>query len=349
MVGGLQVVIHSTSSISVFKSCGYAPRALSYALPVHDAGRTDPQQAAACVGRRAASTSALLSAIGSGGVSATSSGVGPQPKHVALVTGASSGLGKEMAYQLAEKGHSLLLAARSEAVLDRMQTEIEQVHERVKVSFCACDLSSAEGINALVAFTTEHGLVVDILVNCAGFSITKDFVKLSQKQVTQIVALDMAAVAQLTHAFVPQMVERGVGRVLNMGSMAGSIVSPSAALYSSAKAFVINFSQGIDYELRGTGVTVTCFCPGPVHTNFGSTADCDDAIYMNIPGTACTPKECAALALQAMFRGKALAYDTWFASISAFLGACVSPRRLLTAICAVCMNAPSKVGEMLRC
>ncbi|POM68387.1 3-ketoacyl-CoA reductase [Phytophthora palmivora] len=143
-----------------------------------------------------------------------------------------------------------------------MQTEIEQVHEDVKVSICVCDLTSEMGVNSLVAFATKNGLVVDILVNCAGFSITKDFVKLSQTQVMQIMALDMAAVAQLTHAFVPQMVERGVGRVLNIGSMAGSIISPSAALYSSAKAFVINFSQGLDYELRGTGVTVTVFAEG---------------------------------------------------------------------------------------
>ncbi|KAG7375977.1 hypothetical protein PHYPSEUDO_014769 [Phytophthora pseudosyringae] len=273
----------------------------------------------------------------------------PQAKHVALVTGASSGLGKEMAYQLAEKGHSLLLAARSESVLERMQTEIEQVHDGVTVSYCACDLASETGTAALVAFAAKNGLAADILVNCAGFSLTKDFVELSQTQAAQIMALDMAAVVQLTHAFVPQMVERGVGRVLNMGSMAGSIVSPSAALYSSAKAFVLNFSQGLDYELRGTGVTVTCFCPGPVHTNFGRTAECDDAIYMNIPGTACAPKDCAAWALQAMFQGQTLAYDTWFASISAFLAACVCPRRLLSAICAVCMNAPSKAAQMLRC
>ncbi|KAG3103871.1 hypothetical protein PI124_g3359 [Phytophthora idaei] len=279
----------------------------------------------------------------------SSSEPNPQAKHVAVVTGASSGLGKEMAYQLADKGYSLLLAARTESVLERMQTEIEQVHNGVKVSFCACDLASETRINALVAFAAKNGLVVDILVNCAGFSITKDFVKLSQPQVIQIMALDMAAVAQLTHAFVPQMVERGVGRVLNIGSMAGSVVTPSAALYSSAKAFVINFSQGLDYELRGTGVTITCFCPGPVHTNFGHTADCDDAIYMNIPGTACTPKDCAVLALQAMFRGQAMAYDTWFAQVSALLGACVSPRRLLAAICAVSMNAPSKAAQMLRC
>ncbi|KAI9986810.1 hypothetical protein PInf_025771 [Phytophthora infestans] len=272
----------------------------------------------------------------------------PQAKHVALVTGASSGLGKEMAYQLAGKRYSLLLAARTESVLQRMQMEIEQAHTGVKVSFCACDLASETGINALVAHAAKNGLVVDILVNCAGFSITRDFVSLSQTQVTQIMALDMAAVAQLTHTFVPPMVERGVGRVLNIGSMAGSVVTPSAVLYSSAKAFVINFSQGLDYELRGTGVTVTCFCPGPVHTNFVHIAACDDAIYMNIPGTACTPKDCAMLALQAMFRGQMMAYDTWFAQVSAFLGACVSPRRLLAAICAVCMNAPNKAAQMLR-
>ncbi|OWZ21273.1 3-ketoacyl-CoA reductase [Phytophthora megakarya] len=273
----------------------------------------------------------------------------PHSKHVALVTGASSGLGKEMVYQLADKGYSLLLVARNESVLERMQTEIEQVHQGVKVSIYACDLTSEVGINGLGAYTTKNGLDVDILVNCAGFSVTKDFVKLSQSQVTQIMALDMVAVAQLTHAFVPQMVERGVGRVLNVGSMAGSIISPSAALYSSAKAFVINFSQGLDYELRGTGVTITCFCPGPVHTNFGNTAGCDDAIYMNIPGTACTAKHCAKLALDAMFQGQTLAYDTWFAYISAFLGASVSPRRLLAAICAVGWNAPSKAAQMLRC
>jgi hypothetical protein len=104
----------------------------------------------------------------------------PQAKHVALVTGASSGLGKEMAYQLAEKGHSLLLAARSGAVLERMQAEIEQVHETVKVAVCACDLASTAGIDALVACADENALVVDIVVNCAGFSVTKDFVQLSR-------------------------------------------------------------------------------------------------------------------------------------------------------------------------
>lgn len=272
----------------------------------------------------------------------------PKPKHVALVTGASSGLGNEMAYQLAERGFSLLLAARSASTLEKMQAEIEQVHSSLKVFVVACDLSTDAGIDALVAFADKNGLAVDILVNCAGFSVTKDFSKLSTTQVKQIMALDMAAVAQLTHAFVPKMVERGVGRVLNMGSMAGSVVSPTAALYSSSKAFVINFSQALDYELRGSGVTVTCFCPGPVHTNFGNTADCDDAIYMNIPGTACTPKQCASLALQAMFRGEAIAYDTWFACVSAFLGERISPRHLLATICAVSWNTPSQIMKMLK-
>ncbi|RLN60481.1 hypothetical protein BBJ28_00016580 [Nothophytophthora sp. Chile5] len=272
----------------------------------------------------------------------------PRAKRFALVTGASSGLGREMAYLLAERGYSLVLTARSKAVLERIQTEIEAIHETAKVVVCACDLSSAAGIAELVASVNGKELEVDILVNCAGFSLTKDFTALSLAQVTQLMALDMAAVAELSHAFVPQMVARGVGRVLNMGSMAGSVVSPSAALYSSAKAFVMNFSQALDYELRGSGVTVTCFCPGPVHTNFGAAADCDRAIYMNIPGTACSPKVCAALALQAMFSGQTLAYDSWFASISALLAQCVCPRRLLAAVCAVCMNEPSRIGQMLR-
>ncbi|KAG7397393.1 hypothetical protein PHYBOEH_000801 [Phytophthora boehmeriae] len=230
-----------------------------------------------------------------------------------------------------------------------MQTEIEQIHDSVKVFVFTCDLSTEIGVIQLTMFAETKGLAVDILVNCAGFSITKGFTKLSQTQVKQIMALDMAAVAQLSHVFVPKMVERGVGRVLNMGSIAGSVVSPSAALYSSSKAFVINFSQALDYELRGLGVTVTCFCPGPVHTNFGNTADCADATYLNIPGTACSTKKCAMFALQAMFRGETVAYDTWFAYITAFLGACVCPRRLLAAICAVCWNTPNKVKEMLRC
>eukprot|EP00644_Phytophthora_capsici_P005203 jgi/Phyca11/502738/fgenesh2_kg.PHYCAscaffold_1_\ len=182
----------------------------------------------------------------------------PELKRYALVTGASSGLGREMSYMLSEQKYSLVLAARTETVLERMRAEIEL------------------GINKLIQFVKDKELVIDILVNNAGACLTKDFTLLKEKEIDELMTLDMHAMVKLTHAIVQQMVERKIGRVLNISSVAGTFAVPTAALYGVA----------LSYELRSTGVTVTGVCPGPVDTNFSKTADLDKAVCTTVPGLA---------------------------------------------------------------
>ncbi|CAI5745213.1 unnamed protein product [Peronospora destructor] len=225
----------------------------------------------------------------------------PELKRYALVTGASFGIGREMSYLLSEKKYSLVLTARSEKVLERMRAEIELVNRPTEVLMCVCDLATTKGINELIKFVKDKELIIDILVNNVGACLTKDFAMLNEAEVDDLMILNMQAMVKLTHAIVPQMVDRKIGRVLNISSILGASAVPTAALYSSSKAFVTCFSQALSYELRSTGVTVTCMCPGPVSTNFSKTANTEKAV---------------------------LVYDTWFAYLSATLVQSIIPGRL---------------------
>lgn len=273
----------------------------------------------------------------------------PQRGRFVLITGASSGIGREMAFQLAEKKYSLLIAARNEDALTRVQKEIEALHApQVQVEICACDLSTSDGIQTLTRFVEDKKLVIDILINNAGASWTSDFLSLSDRQVDELLTLNVLAMTKLSHAIVPQMVARGVGRVLNIASMSAAISIPTAALYGSSKSFMLSLSQAMSYELRGTGVTVTCACPGPVHTNFGNAAHCNASIYMNTPGLALDSKECARRSLAAMFSAETDFYDTFVSRWGAALFRTLLPTRLGLLVAAVTMNEPRKLVQMIQ-
>ncbi|CAH0480911.1 unnamed protein product [Peronospora belbahrii] len=253
----------------------------------------------------------------------------PELKRYALITGASYGIGREMSYLLSEQKYSLVLAARSETLLERMRAEIELVNRPTEVLVCVCDLATTEGIAKLIKFVKDKQLVIDILVNNVGASFNRDFTMLKEKEVDELMTLNMQVMVKLTHSILPQMVDRKIGRILNISSMAGAAPIPTAALYSSSKAFVTSFSQALSYELRSTGVTVLCLCPGPVATNFSKTASIDKAC-MTLPGLTADAKETAKIALKAMFNGEVLIYDTWFAYLSANLAQSILPGRLAT-------------------
>lgn len=273
----------------------------------------------------------------------------PQRKHYALITGGSTGIGREMARELAAKGFSLLLVARTQSALDTIQQELLALYATdVDVLTLSADLSRPHGIESVLEFVTKRNLVIDILVNNAGASWTSDFLDLSPEHVDELLTLNVVAMTKLTHAIVPQMVTRGTGRVLNVASMSAAISIPTAALYGSSKAFVLNVSQALDYELRGTGVSVTSACPGPVHTNFGASAHCDSAIYMNTPGLALNANECAKRSLAAMFRADTVGYDTLIARCGATLFRTLLPTRLGLLVAAVSMNEPQKALAMLQ-
>lgn len=272
----------------------------------------------------------------------------PHAKRYALVTGASSGIGRAMAYQLAEKKYSLVIAARTKEILERMRAEIELVNKPVDVEVCVCDLSTAEGVQKLIAFVAKKELVIDILVNNAGASLMKDFVSVTERELEDQISLNATAMAKLTRAIVPQMAARGIGRVLNISSTTASVPMPYMALYSAAKAFVLHFSQALNYELRSTGVTVTCFCPGPVDTNFNTAANIENPIFSHVPGATTDAKDCAALALDAMFNAEDVAYDSTLNVVVSTCFRSILPARLGMFSGAMATLEFSKVPALLK-
>ncbi len=191
----------------------------------------------------------------------------------ALVTGASNGIGLEIAKLFAADGYNLVLVARSEAKLEALARELEATGVGAKV--CAVDLSSPEGPSAVHAFVEDAGLSVSHLVNNAGFGSCGEFWTLDRARELSMIDLNIRALAELCHLFLPAMIERDFGRVLNIGSTAGFQAGPRMATYYATKAFVLHFSEALAHELRSTGVRVTVHCPGATATGFSSAAGND--------------------------------------------------------------------------
>jgi uncharacterized protein len=191
----------------------------------------------------------------------------PSASTAALVTGASAGIGTEIARELAVRGHGLILVARRKPRLDACAEELSSEY-RVRVETIACDLGKAAARERLPARVSELGLDVEILVNNAGFATNGAFHESDPERELEQVRVLVEAVVGLTSAFVPGMVKRARGGVLNVASTAAMQPLPYAAGYSAAKAYVLTFSEAIHQELRGRGVTVTALCPGPVSTDF---------------------------------------------------------------------------------
>ena len=188
-------------------------------------------------------------------------------KRVAIVTGASSGIGLEFARALAQRGHNVLLVSRSTDRLEEIATELAASHQ-VETYVCAVDLSKPGAGEVLFVFAREHRLSVHLLVNNAGFGLLGKFHELDWGDQIQLLRLNVEALVELTHRFLPEMIAEGSGGVINVGSMAGFTPGPLQSTYYASKAFVLSFSEGLSRELSGTGVTVTAVCPGPVQTGF---------------------------------------------------------------------------------
>ncbi|NLT05565.1 MAG: SDR family oxidoreductase [Solirubrobacterales bacterium] len=195
----------------------------------------------------------------------------PSDSAVALVTGASSGIGADIARSLAARGHALALVARREDRLAELAAELSGRHG-VRAEAIGCDLVTKAGRKRLVDALAERELRVDVLVNNAGFGTAGLFQRLDGARETELVRLNCEVVVDLCGRFVPGMVERGAGAVLNVASTAAFQPLPTQATYSASKAFVLTFTQALRADLHGTGVAATVLCPGPVHTEFGEVA-----------------------------------------------------------------------------
>jgi short-subunit dehydrogenase len=193
------------------------------------------------------------------------------PSSAALITGASAGIGAEIARELARRGHNVVLVARRKERLDELAAELRS-RQGVRAETIACDLSKAAPRARLPGRIAGLGLDVEVLVNNAGFATGGPFADSDPERELEQVRVLVEAVVALTSAFLPAMVERRRGAVLNVASTAGMQPLPYAAGYSAAKAYVLTFSEAIHHEVAGAGVTVTALCPGPVETDFWQSA-----------------------------------------------------------------------------
>ena len=189
-----------------------------------------------------------------------------------VITGASSGIGRELAVQPAARASALVLVARRAGRLDELRASLLAAQPRLQVMAVAADLSDPAGVEGAVTQVHELAGPVDILVNNAGVGDQELFDQAQWSRTRQVLHTNVLAVAQLTAAVVPSMVQRGRGGVLNVGSGAGLTVMPAAAAYSASKHFIDGFSEALRADLAGTGVVVTQVCPGPVDSEFDQTA-----------------------------------------------------------------------------
>jgi short-subunit dehydrogenase len=185
-----------------------------------------------------------------------------------VVTGASSGIGEEIARGLAARGHALTLVARREDRLRELAAELSEDHG-VHVVSVAADVSRSSGRTRLAGEIERRHLRVDVLINNAGFGSGGAFTELDPEHETEMVRTNCEAVVGLCGAYLPAMVERGQGAILNVASLIAFQPVPFQATYGATKAFVLSLTDALHEETRGTGVTITAVCPGPVRTEFG--------------------------------------------------------------------------------
>src|SRR6266567_8043470 len=190
----------------------------------------------------------------------------------ALITGASAGIGREFARQLARRARSVILIARREQKLNELRDELNQQYPKLAISFRRTDLASLTELNELLEWLDHERIDVDLLINNAGLGDSGAFATSNPVRNEQMTLVNIVALTTLTRHLLPRMIARGRGGILNVSSSAGFLPIPDFAVYAATKAYVTSLSEALRAELRGTGVSVCALCPGPVVTEFQQVA-----------------------------------------------------------------------------
>ncbi|WP_114765386.1 SDR family NAD(P)-dependent oxidoreductase [Vibrio rhodolitus] len=225
--------------------------------------------------------------------------------NTALITGASSGIGLELAKIHASKGGNLILVARSESKLNDLKAELENQYG-VQVTVIALDLSQPNSAQALFEQTEARSLQVDTLINNAGFGGHGKFHERSLVDEQAMMQLNMVTLTNLTHLYLKGMVERKQGKILNVSSTASFMPGPLQAVYYATKSYVTSFSQAVAEEVKDNGVTVTALCPGTVATGFVEAGNLEGVDAWK---NAKTPSSVAECGYNAMEKGELVAFN----------------------------------------
>lgn len=226
-------------------------------------------------------------------------------QNTALVTGASGGIGRDLARLHAGRGGDLVIVARRQEALEALKAELEREHG-VQVVCIAADLTEPGAVERIAQRIDEQDIEVEVLINNAGFGGRGKFHERPWDKDEGMIRLNVIALCAMTHAFVQGMVARKRGKILNIASTAGLLPGPLQAVYYATKAFVVSFSQAIADELADENITVTALCPGPVDTGFADRAGLEDVdAFQN----AAPSMEVARVGYEAMLRGKLIAIN----------------------------------------
>jgi uncharacterized protein len=233
-------------------------------------------------------------------------------KKVALVTGASAGLGAEFARQLSKRGHTLVLVARRKDRLDELARDLANARA------VAIDLSRKDAAAKLMADIEANGETVDLLVNNAGFGLIGRFAELDAKRERQMIDLNVGTLTDLCRAVAPNMIERKSGGIINVASTGAFQPGPKFAVYFATKAYVLSLTEALHEELKPHGIQVSCLCPGPTRTEFGDVAGFGgnglfDKVAMEAP-------EVVAAGLRGLDRNKAVVVPGVLNKVSANSG-----------------------------
>lgn len=225
---------------------------------------------------------------------------------IALVTGASSGIGRDIARELAKMEYNIIAVARNEEGLKELKHSLEQEYKTITVDIQTINLIDRESCQRLYEYVENEYGVIDILVNNAGFGICGKFNETNLEKELDMIDTNIVALHILTKLFLKDMIEVNKGHILNVASIAGFMPGPLMATYYSTKSYVVRLTQSIRQELfmQGSKVKISCLCPGPVKTNFSKVAD----VKFNLKEA--DSKQVAKYAVKKMIKGKALIFPS---------------------------------------
>ncbi len=218
-----------------------------------------------------------------------------------LITGTTSGIGKAFAEKFANAGNNIILVSRNKSKLQQQQIYL-QSHYHVSVKYISCDLSEVHAANVIMDKISSMGLSVDFLINNAGFNEAGYFIDTSLEKELDMIQVHIKALTALTKLVLPGMIARRYGHILNVGSTGSYMPCPCDAVYAATKSYVLSFSNGLYQELKGTGVTVTCLCPGATETLFADKADISNTLLFKL--FVMQPETVAAIGYKNLLKGK---------------------------------------------